>query len=168
MDCSPQAPLSMELSKQEYWSWLPFPYPADLPNPVIEPGSPALQAIKHQSKTLRDPPTFPYGSPSLESRWKKSVKSQQVQGRSLRWSWEPPGCRKCQREKPRLSSEGKRKIQGAGEPMKMHRKWHWASVALSTFFANQSAFIVTPPAQLITQGSSFGSSLKCFQFNNPC
>ena len=39
-----QAPLSMEFSRQEYWSGLPFPSPEDLPNPGIEPGSPALQA----------------------------------------------------------------------------------------------------------------------------
>ena len=34
----------MEFSWQEYWSGLPFPSPGDLPNPGIEPGSPALQA----------------------------------------------------------------------------------------------------------------------------
>ena len=39
-----QAPLSLGFSKQEYWSGLPFPSPGDLPNPEIEPGSPALQA----------------------------------------------------------------------------------------------------------------------------
>ena len=39
-----QAPLSMEFSRQEYWSGLPFPSPGDLPNPRIKPGSPALQA----------------------------------------------------------------------------------------------------------------------------
>ena len=39
-----QAPLSMGFSRQEYWSGLPFPPPEDLPNPGIEPGSPALQA----------------------------------------------------------------------------------------------------------------------------
>ena len=39
-----QAPQSMEFSRQEYWSGLPFPSPGDLPNPGIEPGSPALQA----------------------------------------------------------------------------------------------------------------------------
>ena len=32
----------MEFSRQEYWSGLPFPSPGDLPNPGIEPGSPAL------------------------------------------------------------------------------------------------------------------------------
>ena len=39
-----QAPPSMEFSKQEYWSGLPFPSPGDLPNPGIEPGSPSFQA----------------------------------------------------------------------------------------------------------------------------
>ena len=39
-----RAPRSMEFSRQEYWSGLPFPSPGDLPNPGIEPGSPALQA----------------------------------------------------------------------------------------------------------------------------
>ena len=38
-----QAPLSMGFSKQEYWSGLPFPSPGDLPDPGIEPRSPALQ-----------------------------------------------------------------------------------------------------------------------------
>ena len=44
MDCSLQAPLSMGFSRQEYWSGLPFPSPGDLPDPGIEPRSPALQA----------------------------------------------------------------------------------------------------------------------------
>ena len=39
-----QAPLSMEFSRQEYWSWLPCPLPGDLPNPGIEPRSPSLHA----------------------------------------------------------------------------------------------------------------------------
>ena len=37
-------PPFMGLSRQEYWSGLPFPSPGDLPNPGIEPGSPALEA----------------------------------------------------------------------------------------------------------------------------
>ena len=39
-----QAPQSVEFSRQEYWSELPFLSPGDLPNPGIEPRSPALQA----------------------------------------------------------------------------------------------------------------------------
>jgi len=34
----------MGFSRQEYWSGLPFPFPGDLPDPGIEPRSPALQA----------------------------------------------------------------------------------------------------------------------------
>ena len=45
-----QAPLSMEFSRQEYWSALPFPSPGDLPNPGIEPRSPVLQADSLPSK----------------------------------------------------------------------------------------------------------------------
>ena len=39
-----QALLSMEFSRQEYWSGLPFSSPGDLPGPGIEPGSPPSQA----------------------------------------------------------------------------------------------------------------------------
>ena len=38
-----QARLSMGFPRQEYWGGLPFPSPGDLPNPGIEPRSPALQ-----------------------------------------------------------------------------------------------------------------------------
>ena len=39
-----QAPLSMEFSKQKYWTGLPFLSSGALPNPGIKPWSPALQA----------------------------------------------------------------------------------------------------------------------------
>ena len=39
-----QTPLSMEVSRQEYWSGLPFSSPGDLLNPGIKPRSPTLQA----------------------------------------------------------------------------------------------------------------------------
>ena len=52
-----QAPLSMEFSRQGYWSGLPFPSLGDLPHPGIEPRSPALQAIlyflSHQGSLRR-------------------------------------------------------------------------------------------------------------------
>ena len=40
-----QSPLSMVFFRQEYWNGLPFPSPGNLPNPGIEPGSPALQSL---------------------------------------------------------------------------------------------------------------------------
>ena len=67
-----QAPQSMEFSRQEYWSGLPFPSPEDLPNPEIEPGSPALQADALLSEppgkllwwppfSIKDPKSCAYG-----------------------------------------------------------------------------------------------------------
>ena len=43
MDCSP--PGSMGFSKQEYWSWLPFPSPGNLPRRGIEPMSPCRRVL---------------------------------------------------------------------------------------------------------------------------
>ena len=63
-----QAPGSIEFSRQEYWSELPFASPGDLPNLGIKPGSPALQADSL--------PTEPAGKPHLSirgtaKRWQK-------------------------------------------------------------------------------------------------
>ena len=44
----------MGFSRQEYWSGLPFHSPGDLPNPGIEPGSPALQADALPSEPPND------------------------------------------------------------------------------------------------------------------
>ena len=46
-----QAPLSMEFSREEYWSGLPFPSLGDLPNPRIEPRCPTLEADYLLSET---------------------------------------------------------------------------------------------------------------------
>ena len=53
-----QAPQSMEFSRQEYWSGLPFLSLGDLPKPGIEPESPALQA----DSLLSEPPGKTLGS----------------------------------------------------------------------------------------------------------
>ena len=44
----------MGFSRQEYWTGLPFPSPADLPDPGIEPGSPELQADSLPSEPPRE------------------------------------------------------------------------------------------------------------------
>ena len=46
---------SMEFSKQEYWSVLSFPSPGDLPDPGIEPASPAWQADSLPSEPPGEP-----------------------------------------------------------------------------------------------------------------
>jgi len=54
-----QAPLSMEFSRQEYWSGCPFPSPGDLSDSGIEPVSvmsSALQADPSLSEPSRKPP----------------------------------------------------------------------------------------------------------------
>ena len=53
-----QAPLSMGLPRQEYWSRLPFPSPGDLPNPENKPPSPGSLALHVDSL-----PVEPLGKP---------------------------------------------------------------------------------------------------------
>ena len=56
MDCTArQALLSMGFSRQGYWNGLPFLSPGDLPDPGIEPRSPALQSDALPSELLRKP-----------------------------------------------------------------------------------------------------------------
>ena len=47
--------LSMEFSRQEYWSGWPFPSPRDLPDPEIKPGSLSLQADSLPTETSGKP-----------------------------------------------------------------------------------------------------------------
>ena len=62
-----QAPPSMEFSRQEYWSGLPFPSLGDIPDPGIKPMSPILQA----DALLSEPP----GKPSTPTPQFKSINS---------------------------------------------------------------------------------------------
>ena len=57
-----RAPPSMEFSRQEYWSGLPFPSPGGLPDPGIEPRSPSLQANTLPSEP---PGKYPHGLTAL-------------------------------------------------------------------------------------------------------
>ena len=55
MDCICQASLSMEFSRPKYWSGFLFPTPGDLPDPGIEPGSPALQSNSLPTESPEQP-----------------------------------------------------------------------------------------------------------------
>ena len=44
----------MEFSRQEYWSWLPFPPPGDPTDPGIEPASPKSPVLQADSLPLRE------------------------------------------------------------------------------------------------------------------
>ena len=60
-----RAPQSMGFSRQESWSGLLFPSPGDLPDPGIEPGSPALEA----DALTTEPPGKPwYGEIGADKR----------------------------------------------------------------------------------------------------
>ena len=56
-----QALLSMEFSRQEYWSGLPFLPPGDVPDPGIEPASPVFPALASRFFTTT-PPGEPHES----------------------------------------------------------------------------------------------------------
>ena len=56
-----QVPLSMEFSRQEYWSGFPFASPGDLPDPGIELRCPALRA----DSLLSEPPGKPHAQISV-------------------------------------------------------------------------------------------------------
>ena len=54
MDCSPPGFSVMAIFRQEYWSWLPFPAPRDLPNPGIKLMPPALAGVFFTIFTMRE------------------------------------------------------------------------------------------------------------------
>ena len=58
-----QTPLSMEFSRQQYWSGLLFPSTGDLPNPGIKPRSPTLQ----ENSLMTEPP----GKPKNTEYWSR-------------------------------------------------------------------------------------------------
>ena len=58
----------LEFSRPEYWSGWPFPSPGDLPNPGIEPRTPALQADSLPAEPQGKPKNTGVGSLSLFQR----------------------------------------------------------------------------------------------------
>jgi len=91
-----QAPLSMGMSRQDYWSGLPFPSPGDLPNPGIKSGSSALQAdsltwdiwfsLIHKN-TSDIQTTCPLFQTSIT--WLSQNGSLGVSWDSVSWAWSP-------------------------------------------------------------------------------
>ena len=77
-----QAPPSVEFSRQEYWSGLPFPSPRDLPNPEIEPRSPALQAAPLPSEPPGKP-SYPLGRYKLKPQ--RATPSYLLRWLQLKW-----------------------------------------------------------------------------------
>ena len=97
-----QAPLSMRFPRQDHWSALPFPSPGDLPDPGINPASPALQVdslpLSHWGNPLSMPESvfshpilFSVGSLSLPSN---ELKETGTLPSPLFFSPRPPGSSK--------------------------------------------------------------------------
>ena len=61
-----QAPLSMEVSRQEYWSGLPFPSPGDLSDLGIEPASPVFLTLSADTQLSHWYFQFKYSGPLKE------------------------------------------------------------------------------------------------------
>ena len=55
MTVAHEAPLSMEFSRQEYWSELPFSSPGNLPHPGFKPTSPVFPALQEDSLPSESP-----------------------------------------------------------------------------------------------------------------
>ena len=75
-----QALPSMEFIRQEYWSGLPFPPPGDLPDPGIEPTSPADSALASRFFTTEPPGSHrdfsgTYEESNYPRRWEKKQQS---------------------------------------------------------------------------------------------
>ena len=67
-----QAPLSMGFSRQEYWNWLPFPSPGNLPHPGIEPACLKSNPLWQAGSLTLVPPGKPNITLYIESRvWYK-------------------------------------------------------------------------------------------------
>ena len=99
-----QVPLSMGFSRQEYWSGLPFPPPADLPDPGTEPGSPALQVDSLPTELSGKPFLSLHGDANLSY-----LKVQENRGRGTLITRQqvllhlPPELKGRERKPPRLT-----------------------------------------------------------------
>ena len=82
--------MSMGFSRQGYWSGLSFPSPGDLPDPEIEPGSPAWQTDSLPTE-LRGKPFFPYAACQVASVVSDSVQPHGLQPTRLLRPWDSPG-----------------------------------------------------------------------------
>ena len=76
-----QAPLSTGFPRQEYWNGLPFPSPGDLPDPGIEPTSPAwlvdslpLSHLGSPAFLFLDYQFIIKGHSSVTARWKRYIR----------------------------------------------------------------------------------------------
>ena len=106
-----QASLSLEFSRQEYQSGLPFPSPGDLSDPGIKPGSPELQANTLLSELLGKPQYFP--ERAKNQHWIKDWNIMDCSIAKLEGAWQWRNAFKILREPKLLHAIYK--YEGSGE-----------------------------------------------------
>ena len=119
---------SMELSRPEYWSGYPFPSPGDLPNPVIEPRSPAFQ--------VDSLPAEPQGKPKNTGVGSLSLLQQIFPTQELNW-----GLLNCKRILYQLSHKGSPRILDRvaylfSRESSQPKNWTGVSCIAGRFFSN--------------------------------
>ena len=137
-----QAPPSMGFSRQEYWGRLPFPSPGDLPDPGIEPRSPAFQADTLTSEPPGKPwHFFPTDQETSSWRWAYLPQTtEQTRSQEARWTGLPSP--NTQVQSPVLSLTHYCTSSGHG----------WISVHLIIFISNRKMMMLRVMAS--TSGTS--------------
>ena len=126
----------MEFSRPEYWSGQPFPSPGDLPNPGIEPRSPAMQAHSLPAEPQGKPKGTGVGSLSLLQR---TFPTQELNR----------GLLHCRQILYHLSYEGSSPYHNSGSQARWHFGDPWrgspnpahAQAPPKSFWFNQSGWV---------------------------
>ena len=117
-----QAPLSLGFSRQEHWSGLPCPPPGDLPNPGIEPPSPALLA---DSLCSEPPGKLKQELIIVMGGLLNLCPLCPLMARSAFGSGKPWGCTEAGSREPCLPAGQGREELGWGEPWKGFQPQQW-------------------------------------------
>ena len=111
-----QIPLSIAVPRQEYWGGLPCPPPGDLPNPGIEPRSPALRAERSLSEPPGQPKNIRVGSLSLLQGINPGIKPSSLVSPALASGFFTPSAtcygefKRMMKRHPLLTSKGKKAL----------------------------------------------------------
>ena len=90
-----QAPPSMEVSRQEYWSGQPFPSPGNLPDPGLELGSHALQADSLPSEPTEKPEQILKRKKKKKTFWRRESERERRRRDRERGTCLHTGCQGC-------------------------------------------------------------------------
>ena len=111
-----QTPLSMEFSRQEYWSGLPFPSPGDLPDSGMEPACDSLPS-EPPGKFQSEIKVVPKFESNRKRTLSSSMKNKEIQPRAQgQHCWKPCIClRKIDRSSRQKHEESQKRRKGTME-----------------------------------------------------